>query len=66
MAQKRWKPKINEVYYYIYIYNLLAIGADINWGCRSDKKRIKYRNCFRTKKEARAKLAQIKQLLKQR
>lgn len=65
----KWKPKEGEKYWYLHFsaYNL-------NWGeilfskyhdyFLTDFNMVKIGNCFRTKKEAQAKLKEIMELLK--
>lgn len=58
----RWKPIKDEWYYFI--DNTADVAYTYNSTCRTDLRRIKSGNCFRTREEAEAKLEQIKQILK--
>ena len=59
---KRWKPKFLRKYYYIYS----MVEVDIMWWNDNDDNKFHYSigNCFRTKKEATAKMKEIKKVLK--
>ena len=67
--KNKWKPKEGEAYFFIYFENgqfykpsiILTIYVKTR---DSDKEKRKIGNCFKTKKEAQAKLKQILELLK--
>lgn len=60
---KRWKPEVGEQYYYIDL-TFFLIYRETNEVYDTDIDRIKNNNCFKTIKEAKAILKQIKQILK--
>lgn len=59
----RWKPEFTEIYYLVRIYPTPEVvhhywkDDGVDHGCHSSN------NCFKTKKEAEAKLEQIKKIL---
>jgi len=60
----KWKPKEGEEYHYIMLGECEAgTHKDNNFDNRAVWEK-KIGNCFRTKKEAQAKLNQIKKILK--
>lgn len=62
----KWKPAIGETFYYVFIDYMFFDVARIYWiGSLTDKLLWQRNNVFRTKKEARAKLKQIKKILKE-
>lgn len=58
---KRWKPEINEIYYYI--SESFTVEVDCNKNVFTDKERIYCGNCFKTEKEAQAAVKKVKDLL---
>lgn len=69
MNKRRWKPKEEEPYFYIeFEWTDMTGKAEIYieyWEDlrRADFDRIKVGNCFKTKKEAERKLAELKKIL---
>ena len=60
----RWRPKLDEKYYYIDLYPVdPAIKTHIWRNDHIDNGYYKTNNCFKTKEKAEAKLEQIKQIL---
>ncbi len=68
MKTKKWKPTCDETYYRIYIgcFGSGIVQEDVWWNTTVDNNRLKEGNCFRCKKEAQAKLREIKKVLKER
>lgn len=57
---KRWKPAIDERYFFINTGGLI----DSDRYKYTDEDRYIFGNCFRTRKEAKTKLREIKKILK--
>jgi hypothetical protein len=65
--ETRWKPKIGETYFYInFFYSRLEVAEDRWDDLEPDLILYQSGNCFKTRKEAEAKLKVIKKLLKER
>lgn len=62
VEQRRWKPEVAEKYYFI------CDDAKISWdrwdNTNEDKRRYRFGNCFRTRREAVAGRRRIEQALK--
>lgn len=66
METKKWKPKLNEYYWYIVVTDL-GVGYAIKEyrGDRIDKHFKRQGNCYRKLKEARYKATMIRNIIKQ-
>lgn len=65
MKQKRWKPKLGQMFYAIWVSSDEATVEDWTfWNEGTTKKMWEIGNCFETEKEAQQKLKQIKAILK--
>ena len=58
--KKKWKPELEEKYYFITDYMNVNYAVHLYWFSEA---RVKVGNCFKTKKEAQAKLKRIKEIL---
>lgn len=70
----KWKPKEGEIFYYICL-GIVMVNEEGMYGHSrisitaynpqsGDALRVKENNCYKTEKEAQAKLRQIKKILK--
>jgi hypothetical protein len=65
MKPKRWKPEIGEKYYIV--HSVWGFVDERIWASGlADKSCYKLGNYFRNKREAQAKLKQIKKILKEK
>ena len=65
MKKSRWKPKIEETYYSVYIGNHVTVFEQKWVGCGIDKMLYKIQNVFKTEVEAEQKRQKIlKEFLK--
>lgn len=62
MITNKWKPKLNEEYYYI--NDLCIVLLEFHRGRFHDYQRIKLGNCFKTRKDAEYMAVNIKRILK--
>lgn len=61
-VKKVWKPKYNEIYYYVGAYGEVESARNLNHD--SDEKLFKVCNYFKTKEEAEKKVAEVKELFR--
>lgn len=61
-VKKVWKPKYNEIYYYVGAYGQVKPNQNLN--CDYDKKFFGFGNCFKTKEEAEKKAAEVRELFR--